>query len=274
MQCRPSSDPGAITSGPRPTKPRTNWFGPAALPPDGEAGARPGANWCGVGRMFDRIVRTYSLLNHILSFGRDFSWRRTLADALDKDRELKVLDMATGAGDLLVSLLRRNPNIAQAVGLDISENMLAACRRKIAAYKFAGRVTLMHADAACTGLPDESFDVVTMGFGIRNTPDVFKTLTEIHRVLKPSGTAFILEFSLPPNRILRRIYLVYLRYFVPLVGCLISRDRTAYRYLNKTIESFCRIEDFCDLMRKAGFSGVRAEPLTFGVVSLYKGAKL
>ena len=224
--------------------------------------------------MFDRITPTYSLLNHILSFGRDFSWRRTLADALDKDRELKVLDLATGAGDLLISLLRRNPNIAHAVGLDISENMLAACRKKIAGYKFTGRVTLVHADAACTGLLDGSFDVVTMGFGIRNTPDAFKTLAEIHRVLKPGGTAFILEFSLPPNRILRRIYLVYLRYFVPLVGCLISRDRSAYRYLNKTIESFHGIEDFCGLMCKAGFSEVRAEPLTFGVVSLYKGAKL
>jgi len=224
--------------------------------------------------MFDRIAPTYSLLNHILSFGRDLSWRRTLADALDKDRELKLLDLATGAGDLLISLLRRNPNVATAVGLDISENMLTVCRRKIAGYKFTGRVTLVHADAACTGLPDESFDVVTMGFGIRNTPDVFNTLAEIHRVLKPGGTAFILEFSLPPNRILRIAYLVYLRCFVPLIGCLVSRDRTAYRYLNKTIESFCRIEDFCDLMRKAGFSEVCAEPQTFGIVSLYKGTRL
>lgn len=224
--------------------------------------------------MFDRIAPAYSLLNHILSFGRDFSWRRTLADALDKDRELKVLDLATGAGDLLISLLRRNLNIAKAVGLDISENMLAVCRKKMAAYKFADRVTLMHADAACTGLPDECFDVVTMGFGIRNTPDVFKTLTEIYRILKQGGTAFILEFSLPPNRTIRRVYLIYLRYFVPFIGCLISRDGTAYRYLDKTIESFCRVEDFCDLMRQAGFSGVGAKPLTFGVVSLYKGAKL
>ena len=174
---------------------------------------------------------------------------------------------------MLISLLRRNRNIATAVGLDISENMLAACRRKIAGYKFAGRVTLVYADAACTGLPDESFDVVTMGFGIRNTPDVFKTLAEIHRILKPGGTAFILEFSLPPNRILRSAYLMYLRCFVPLIGCLISHDRTAYRYLNKTIESFCCVEDFCGLMRKTGFSEVCAEPLTFGVVSLYKGTK-
>src|SRR4030042_3762108 len=178
MQCKPSSDPGAITSGPRPTK---------QAPSISESSSASSQN--AVGRMFDRIAPTYSLLNHILSLGRDFFWRRTLADALDKDRELKVLDLATGAGDLLISLLRRNPNLAKAVGTDISENMLAACRKKIAGYKFADRVTLMHADAACTGLPDESFDVVTMGFGIRNTPDVFKTLTEIHSVLKPGGTA-------------------------------------------------------------------------------------
>ena len=221
--------------------------------------------------MFDRIAPVYDILNHLLSFGRDFSWRRRLADAIVKNEKLRVLDLATGTGDILITLLDRNPNIAEAVGLDISENMLAVCRRKIARRKLTGRVSLVRADASACGLAGESFDVVTMGFGIRNTPDAFKTLTEIHRLLKPGGTALILEFSMPANRILRSCYLFYLRFFVPLLGRLLSGDNHAYRYLDTSIEKFYRPDAFCRIMQKAGFSNVSATPLTFGVACLYQG---
>jgi demethylmenaquinone methyltransferase/2-methoxy-6-polyprenyl-1,4-benzoquinol methylase len=226
-----------------------------------------------VGQMFDRIAPAYDILNHLFSFGRDFSWRRRLADAVDKNEKLRVLDLATGTGDMLISLLRRNSNIAEAVGLDISENMLALCRRKIARYKLTDRVSLVRADVATSGLAGESFDVVTMGFGIRNTPDAFKTLAEIHRLLKQGGTALILEFSMPANRILRGCYLFYLRFFVPLLGRLLSGDNHAYRYLDKSIENFHRADDFCRLMQKSGFSDVNATPLTFGVACLYQGTR-
>ena len=226
-----------------------------------------------VGQMFDRIAPAYDILNHLFSFGRDFSWRRRLADSVVKDEKLRVLDLATGTGDILISLLRRNSNIAEAVGLDISENMLALCRRKIARHKLTGRIKLVRADVTASGLDDESFDVVTMGFGIRNTPDAFKTLTEIHRLLKPDGTMLILEFSMPANRILRGFYLFYLRFFVPLLGRLLSGDNHAYRYLNTSIENFHNADDFCRIMQKAGFSDVSAKPLTFGVASLYKGTR-
>jgi len=202
------------------------------------------------GQMFDRIAPVYDFLNHLLSFGRDFSWRRRLAGAVVKDEKLRVLDLATGTGDVLITLLDRNPNIAEAVGLDISENMLAVCRRKIARHKLAERVKLVRADVTANGMGDETFDVVAMGFGIRNTPDALKTLTEIRRLLKPGGTALILEFSMPANRILRSFYLFYLRFFVPLLGRLLSGDNHAYRYLNKSIENFHRSDDFCRIMQR------------------------
>jgi demethylmenaquinone methyltransferase/2-methoxy-6-polyprenyl-1,4-benzoquinol methylase len=224
-------------------------------------------------RMFDSIAPYYVLLNHVLSFGWDFLWRRKLAKAVNSDRELKVLDLATGTGDLLISLLRRNPNITGAVGLDISENMLAICRDRIAKHKLTDRVSLVRSDAADSDLPDKSFDVVTMGFGIRNTPDASKTLCEIHRLLRRGGKVLILEFSLPTNRIIRKCYLLYLRNFVPLLGRMLSGDKNAYRYLNTSVEKFYGMDDFSALMRKAGFVDVSAAPLTFGVVCIYRASK-
>lgn len=223
--------------------------------------------------MFDRIAPAYDVLNHLLSFGRDICWRRRLADAIDNKEKLRVLDLATGTGDVLISLLNRNPNITEAVGLDISENMLALCRRKITRRKLTNRIKLIRADVTANGLSDESFDVVTMGFGIRNTPDAFKTLTEIRRLLKKGGTALILEFSMPANRILRVFYLFYLRFLVPLLGRLLSGDNHAYRYLDTSIENFHRIDDFRRLMQKAGFSNLNSTPMTFGVACLYQGTK-
>lgn len=224
-------------------------------------------------QMFDQITPTYMLLNHILSLGCDFYWRRKLANIIDKNEELKLLDMATGTGDLLISVLRGHPEITEAVGLDISENMLSFCRRRITKYKLEKRVNLVHADAANSPFVDETFDVVTMGFGIRNTPDALKTLTEMYRLLKPGGVALILEFSMPTNRVLRKCYLSYLRYFVPLLGRILSGHNNAYRYLDTSIEGFHRVDDFCCLMQRAGFSNLSATPLTSGVVCIYKGSK-
>jgi len=223
--------------------------------------------------MFDRITPTYALLNHILSFGLDFSWRRKLTRTLDRDRPIKVLDLATGTGDLLISMLRKRANISKAVGLDISENMLVLCRKNIERSSLSDRVTLIQGNAARTGLSDSGFDVVTMAFGIRNVPDPVQTLFEMYRLLRQGGTALILEFSLPANRIIRSLYLIYLRYVVPFVGCLVSRDKAAYRYLNTTIEAFYRSQDLPNFMRKAGFSNISTKLLTLGTVSFYSACK-
>ena len=226
-----------------------------------------------VGHMFDRIAPVYNSLNHVLSFGQDFFWRRKLTDSIDKESKLRVLDLATGTGDVLLSLLHRNSNITEAVGLDISENMLALCRKKIKRHKFSDRANLVHADATINPFADETFDLITMSFGIRNTPDIFKTLNEIHRLLRPGGKALILEFSMPTNPILKTCYLLYLHRFVPFLGRLLSGDEHAYKYLNTSIKNFVGMEDFIRLMRNVGFLHVHSTPLTFGIVCLYQGLK-
>lgn len=226
-----------------------------------------------VGEMFDRIAPTYDVLNHLLSLGRDFSWRRRACRVLSQSEGLEVADLATGTGDLLIALLRERPNVTEAVAVDISEEMLKIALRKIAARGFADRVRLVRDDAVHSALPADSFDAVTMGFGIRNTPDVEATLGEIHRLLKPGGTAVVLEFSLPRSAVLRGGYRAYLRSVVPVLGALLSGSRSAYRYLNESIEAFYRPDDFCTLMREAGFAEVSATPLTWGVASVYRGLK-
>jgi len=226
-----------------------------------------------VGQMFDGIVPTYDLLNHLLSLGRDFAWRRKTAGLLDAGQSLKVIDLATGTGDMLISLLRQRPNITEATGLDIAENMLAACREKLTKRGLAHRAKLLRADALGTPFADGTFDAATMAFGIRNTADASVSLREIRRILKPGGTALILEFSLPACPVMRWFYRRYLRLVVPFVGSLISGDWRAYRYLDESIEGFRQAQEFCRLMQEAGFRDVSVVPLTFGVASIYKGIK-
>jgi len=227
-----------------------------------------------VGRMFDRIAPTYDLLNHLLSLWRDLSWRRKAVQQLDTGRNLKVLDLATGTGDMLITLFRERPDIVEVAGLDISENMLATCREKLRKRGLIDRARLLCADASKMPFADGTFDAATMAFGIRNTADAAATLREIHRVLKPGGTALILEFSLPACPVVRWFYLRYLRLVVPFVGALISGDRHAYRYLDTSIEGFRQPEEFRRLMQEANFREVSAIPLTFGVASIYRGVKV
>jgi demethylmenaquinone methyltransferase/2-methoxy-6-polyprenyl-1,4-benzoquinol methylase len=226
-----------------------------------------------VGPMFDRIAPTYDLLNHLLSVGRDTSWRRQVTEQLRGGEALQIIDLATGTGDLLISLLRGCPNIAKATGLDISERMLGVCRKKLQTRGLVERVDLVRADASATSFSGGTFDVVTMAFGIRNTANAAATLDEIHRILKPGGTTLILEFSLPGHGVVRWCYLKYLRSVVPRIGAAVSGDRQAYRYLDKSIESFYRPQAFSSLMRTVGFREVSAIPLTLGVASIYRGMK-
>jgi len=225
--------------------------------------------------MFDRIAPRYDLLNHLLSFGQDFFWRRKVAKYLNSSRngKLEILDLATGTGDLLISLFRENRNIAKAVGLDISENMLAICREKINSHKLTEHISLMQADVARIPFTENSFDVVTIAFGIRNTADASETLKEMHRILRPGGISLIMEFSLPQVRIIRGCYLLYLRCLLAIIGCVVSGDNYAYRYFGKTVENFYSADDFCALMKEAGFQNVLANQLTAGVVCIYRGYK-
>ncbi len=227
-----------------------------------------------VGDMFDRIAPTYDLLNHLLSLGIDRAWRRKVARLLIGRDPARVLDLATGTGDMLIAIAGEGGPSVEITGLDVSEGMLKIGRRKVARHGGADRVRFVQGDATNTSLPAQSFDAVTMAFGIRNTPDVPATLAEIHRLLTPGGTAAILEFSLPGNRLWRGFYLAYLRWIVPLIGALVSGHWRAYRYLNTSIEGFHRPDAFCQLMAQAGFTQVAATPLTWGVASIYTGSKV
>lgn len=238
----------------------------AAKPPPS---ASPDAVWS----MFDRIAPRYDLLNRVLSLRRDVAWRRSLARHLRGRRDLRLLDLATGTGDQILHLLDAGVDVESAVGLDMSEGMLAVGREKLAHRGLADVVDLRTGDATCIDLPDAGFDAVTITFGIRNVGDVPRALAEMLRVLSPGGRALILEFSMPGNPLLRAAYTVYLRHLLPWIGGWVSGDRQAYRYLNRTIEQFPSGEAFCLLMREAGFVDVVAHPLTFGVATCYVGER-
>lgn len=222
--------------------------------------------------MFDRIAHRYDLLNHLLSGNRDFAWRRGVAELLpDKDCQT-VLDLATGTGDQLLALYESG-KVKTGIGLDLAEKMLELGRQKISGRGLTPQLELRQGDAEAIPFETGTFDAVTMSFGIRNVIDVEDTLREILRVLVPGGRALILEFSLPCNRLIRKLYLFYLRHVLPVLGGLISGERGAYRYLNQTIESFPSGEDFCSLMLRAGYSRVEFKPLTLGIASIYLGEK-
>lgn len=221
--------------------------------------------------MFDRIAPRYDLLNRLLSAGRDVAWRRRMADFLPAVRPLHLLDVATGTADQIFSLLASDHGIARATGVDMAERMLDVGREKARRRGLADVVRLTAGDATRLPEGDDTYDVATISFGIRNVTDVPLALREMARVLKPGGRVLILEFSLPAMPVLRPLYLFYLRHVLPLVGGVLSGDLKAYRYLNVTIESFPYGEAFCRLLREAGFVQVRANPLTLGVATIYQG---
>lgn len=224
-------------------------------------------------KMFDRIASRYDLLNRLLSFRQDVGWRKRMARRLPEGDALHVLDLATGTCDVLLGLYRETGRISKGVGLDMSANMLTLGRDKLERQRVLGPLTLLRADAEEIALRDNTFDAATIAFGIRNVPDVPKALRDIRRTLKPNGRALILEFSLPANRMFRALYLFYFRHVLPAVGGLVSGDRSAYQYLNASVEQFPYGEAFCELLRDAGYRNVAATPLTFGIATLYEGEK-
>ncbi len=224
-------------------------------------------------QMFDRIAPSYDLLNRLLSFRRDIAWRKTLCSRLPDRPNQRVLDLATGTADVLLALHDQTDKVASGVGLDMSAGMLERGKQKIARRGLSGQLSLLLGDAASIAVSNDTFDAATIAFGIRNVAEVDAALSEIHRVLNPGGRVLILEFSLPRNAIIRCGYLFYFRHVLTNLGGLISGDRSAYRYLNESVEAFPYGEAFTTLMRKAGFSSVEALPLTFGIATLYQGDK-
>ena len=224
-------------------------------------------------QMFDRIAKRYDFLNHLLSFRQDIGMRKRMVQHLPEGDSLTLLDLATGTGDVLLQLDQWSGRIGTGIGLDMSAGMLSYGRVKIAEAGVQDRLHLLRSNAMCMGLGDETFDVATISFGIRNVPDVPMALKDIHRVLKSGGRGMVLEFSLPANRVIRWGYLFYFRHILTRIGAMISGDPEAYTYLNTTVEAFPYGEAFVRLMEDAGFARVEAYPLTFGIATLYVGHK-
>jgi demethylmenaquinone methyltransferase / 2-methoxy-6-polyprenyl-1,4-benzoquinol methylase len=221
-------------------------------------------------QIFDKIAPTYDRVNRILSGGIDLYWRRKMASLLPEAEKIHLLDLATGTGDQLLSLLKNSSRIEQAVGIDLAEEMLKIGRKKLKAF---GQAALKMASATAIPYEENMFDCATMSFGIRNVDNVTQCLKEIYRVLRPQGRALILEFSLPTHQWIQKPYLLYLNKLLPRIGKLLSAHSEAYTYLARTIQEFPQAEAFCKLMREAGFSTVKAYPLTFGIVTIYVGDK-
>ena len=224
----------------------------------------------GSGAMFDRIARRYDLLNRVMSLGVDRRWRRRTARALAlPDRARRVLDVATGTADLAIAIARQYPH-AEVVGVDPSAGMIERGARKLEARRLDERVSLAIGDAQALDFEDQSFDGVTIAFGIRNVPDRALGLREMTRVCRPGGRVAILELGEPEGGIMAPLARFHIRQVVPRVGALLSGARE-YRYLQSSIAAFPPAAAFADMMREAGLRVLDVVPLTFGVCNLYVG---
>lgn len=223
-------------------------------------------------RIFDDIAGTYDFLNRLLSFGIDVLWRKRMMKELPKRNQLIALDLATGTGDVALELAKQS-KVERVRGLDLSQGMITVGRKKVEAKGHSDKVVLDIGDGVTVPVEDNSQDVVTLSFGIRNFPDPQTSLKNIYRVLRPEGRALIMEFGLPKNPIVRAGYLFYFRKLLPFVGNLVSRHSDAYTYLNRTVEDFPYDQAFIKWMNEAGFKNARAVPLSCGIAFLYIGEK-
>lgn len=225
-----------------------------------------------VREMFDNIAPRYDLLNHTLSMSIDRLWRRRVVNLVRRSRPRRILDVATGTGDLAIAMARRIRDV-QVLGVDLSEAMLAVARRKVEARGLDNRIVLDRGDAEHLAVADASVDVATVAFGVRNFGDLAAGLREMARTIKPGGQVVILEFSRPRNRAFRALYEFYSYKILPRIGGLVSRDKRAYEYLPASVGEFPAPERFMEMMAAAGFRNCRARSQSFGIAQIYIGER-
>ena len=224
-----------------------------------------------VREMFDDISGRYDFLNHFLSFGIDRGWRRKLVGILAARKPSVVLDVATGTGDLAMAIATLNPQ--NITGIDISEKMLEVGRGKIAETGLGNLITLIRADAEMIPFPDNSFDAVTVAFGVRNYENLELGLLEMLRVLKPGGVMLILEFSQPTAFPMKQLYRIYSRLVIPVMGRAISGNSKAYTYLPESVAAFPSGKNFLDILLKLGLKNTEQIRLSMGIASIYIAEK-
>ena len=223
-----------------------------------------------VANMFDNIAKSYDFLNHSLSFGMDYYWRRKAVRKL-VNYPKTILDVATGTADFAIAA--SNINNVHITGIDISEKMLEIGRQKVSKKNLEKQIILKIADSENLPFSDESFDAITAGFGVRNFENLELGLMEMCRVLNTGGIMIILEPSEPKLFLLKQVYRTYFHYILPFLGKLISKDNIAYKYLPESVDAFPKQEKFTEILKSVGFSKVRLQPLTFGIVTLYIAIK-
>ncbi|WP_299837890.1 bifunctional demethylmenaquinone methyltransferase/2-methoxy-6-polyprenyl-1,4-benzoquinol methylase UbiE [uncultured Tenacibaculum sp.] len=224
-----------------------------------------------VAQMFDTISENYDGLNRVISFGIDVSWRKKVVRLIGENNPKTILDIATGTGDLAMMMTKLNPE--KIVGLDISAGMLEVGKQKIKKAGFDSKIDMVIGDSENIPFEDNTFDAITVSFGVRNFENLDKGLKEILRVLKPGGKFVVLETSNPTKFPFKQLYKLHTNVFLPIVGKLFSRDKVAYSYLSESANSFPFGEAFNNILRKNGFKNVKSLPVTFGVASIYSSTK-
>ena len=222
--------------------------------------------------MFDNIAPTYDKLNHLFSFSIDRLWRSNVVRKVRRMKPERILDLATGTGDLAIKMAKRIPQ-AKIMGVDLSENMLAIAAEKVRRQGLDDHIALYQGDAEELHLTDSVVDVVTVAFGVRNFANIEKGLSEIMRSLRSGGYIVILEFSTPRNFIIRKLYSLYSNHFLKPVGGLVSKDKKAYDYLPYSIVEFPEPEEFMNMIRQIGFQKCHRHSQSFGIAQIYIGQK-
>ena len=223
--------------------------------------------------MFDNIAPTYDKLNHIMSLNIDRVWRRRVMRIVRRAKAHKIMDVATGTGDLAIAMAKRVDR-TQILGVDLSEEMLAVARRKVEKQGLEERIMLEKGDAENLNMvTSESIDAATVAFGVRNFENIERGLSEIYRTLKPGGKLVVLEFSMPKNRLVRWVYSQYAHRLLPRIGGMISKDKQAYTYLPDSVEEFPAPERFAEMLRSVGFTRVKTRSQSFGIAYIYDATK-
>jgi len=221
--------------------------------------------------MFNGISAKYDFLNHFLSMGIDKGWRKKAIAEVGKVQPARILDVATGTGDLAIAAAELKPQ--EITGVDIAEQMLEIGRKKVSERGLGHMIKLQAGDSEALPFADGHFDAVTCAYGVRNFENLDQGLSEMCRVMRTGGRLAILEFSHPKQFPVKQLYRFYFRYILPLLGKIVSRHSKAYTYLPESVMAFPEGKELCDRLKQAGFKDPQARPLTLGITTLYTAGK-
>lgn len=221
--------------------------------------------------MFNNIAGKYDFLNHTLSMGIDKGWRKKAIAAIQEVNPKKILDVATGTGDLAIAAAKLQPDII--IGVDIAEQMLEVGRKKLIEQRLDQLISLNVGDSEQLPFEDNTFDAITCAYGVRNFENLEAGLKDMNRVMRTGGKVAILEFSRPKQFPVKQAYQFYFKHLLPLFGKMVSKHSSAYSYLHESAMAFPEGKDFCTILEHCGYKDAKARPLTFGITTLYTATK-